>query len=82
MKQFLLAYRALYNTEPSQFAFQGYDTITYFARLVSRYGDHWMRMLETGTEKGLHTDFHFQGRRNQAARRVVYGKDATTRRVR
>ena len=82
VKQFLLAYRALYNTEPSQFAFQGYDTITYFARLVSRYGDHWMRMLETGTEKGLHTDFHFQGRRNQAARRVVYGKDATTRRVR
>ena len=82
VKQFLLAYRALYNTEPSQFAFQGYDTVTYFARLVSRYGNHWMRMLDTGTEKGLHTDFRFRGRQNEAARRVVYGKDDTTRRVR
>ena len=82
VKQFLLAFRALYNTEPSRTAFQGYDTITYFARLVSRYGDHWMRMLETGTEKGLHTDFHFRDRQNEASRRVVYGKDGTTRRVR
>jgi LysM repeat protein len=82
VRQFILSFRALYNTEPSQFAFQGYDTITHFAQLVSRYGTHWMRMLENGTEKGLHTDFRFRDRQNEASRRVIYKKDFTTGRAR
>ena len=30
VKSFLMRYRALYNTEPTQFAFQGYDIARYF----------------------------------------------------
>ena len=78
VKKFLLSYRALYNTEPSQFAFQGYDTAKYFISLVSKYGKHWRKKLEETDQQGLHTDFDFSGQSNQAVRRIVYRKDYTT----
>ena len=81
VKQFLLAFRALYNTEPSQFAYQGYDTATCFIRLASLYGKNWMKKLDSGAHKGLHTDFLFNGRQNEGVRRVLYKKDFRTVRV-
>ena len=39
VKAFVRSYRALYRTEPSQFAFQGYDLARYFASLVAKYGN-------------------------------------------
>ena len=78
MQKFLLAYRALYGTEPNQFAFQGYDTAMYFINIVSKYGGGWKYLLEGTTAKGLHTDFKFSGHKNTAVRRIVYGKDFRT----
>lgn len=78
VQKFLLAYRALYGTEPNQFAFQGYDTAMYFINIVSKYGGGWKYLLEGSAARGLHTDFKFSGHKNTAVRRIVYCKDLRT----
>ncbi len=83
VKSFVRTYRALFKTEPSQFAFQGYDTARYFVSLVSKYGPHWTKAISRETGKGLHTDFRFEAVpggafRNTAVRRIVYNTDYTT----
>ena len=80
---FVRSYRALFKTEPSQFAFQGYDTAMYFVTAVSKYGPGWTRMLEQDRGKLLHADFLFDAdsrgnHQNKAVRRIVYRKDYTT----
>lgn len=80
---FVRAYRALFNTEPSQFAFQGYDTTRYFVQAVARHGNAWTRLLGAKKESGLHTDFLFAtdengNRYNTATRRIIFRKDYTT----
>lgn len=74
---FLLAYRALYNAEPSPFAFQGYDTAYYFIKMCSLYGRRWPEKLDAMYGTGLQTDFKFTrlpggGMINNAVRRIVY----------
>jgi hypothetical protein len=81
--RFVHAYRALFRTEPSQFAFQGYDTARFFVLRCLRYGDTWTRMLGMERSSGLHTDFQFipdefGNYHNKAVRRVVFEKDYTT----
>ena len=83
VKDFVRAYRALFQTEPSQFAFQGYDLAHYFAKIVSRYGNRWTRALPRVSGKGLHTDFQFTRTpsgsfRNTGIRRIVYNTDYST----
>jgi LysM repeat protein/ABC-type branched-subunit amino acid transport system substrate-binding protein len=83
VKAFASAFRALYKAEPSQFAFQGYDTARYFATMVAKYGNQWTKALLREEGQGLHTDFHFEqtaygAYRNTAIRRIVYNKDFTT----
>lgn len=80
---FVHAYRALFRTEPSQFAFQGYDTACYFVQRVAAYGSAWTNKLGLERNRGLHTDFLFESddndnRRNVAVRRIVYQPDYTT----
>lgn len=80
---FIHAYRALFRTEPSQFAFQGYDTACYFVQRVAAYGSAWTNKLGLERNRGLHTDFLFESddndnRRNVAVRRIVYQPDYTT----
>ena len=88
VKSFVRAYRALYRTEPSQFAFQGYDLTRYFVKLVSKYGNRWTRALTRVPENGgLHTDFRFEktssgSYRNTGIRRIVYDPDYSTYLVR
>ena len=81
--RFVRAYRALFKTEPSQFAFQGYDTAMHFVTWVALYGHGWTQMLEHGRSKGLHTDFLFDAdpngnHQNKAVRRIIYRPDYTT----
>ena len=81
--QFVHAYRALFQTEPSQFAFQGYDTARYFILRCARYGNYWTRFLSQKRSSGLHTDFLFLqdesgNNHNRAVRRIVFNKDYTT----
>ena len=87
VKSFVRSYRALYRTEPSQFAFQGYDLTHYFVQLVSKYGNRWTRALTRVPETGLHTDFRFEktpagSYRNTGIRRIVYDPDYSTYLVR
>ncbi len=75
---FVKAYRALFNTEPSQFAFQGYDTANYFMERSTK---------GISAARGLHTDFTLEydangNACNKAVRRIVYKKDYTTELVR
>ena len=87
VKSFIRAYRALYRTEPTQFAFQGYDLTRYFAALCAKYGHRWTRAMKRVDDSGLHTDFHFEEAhdgsfRNTAIRRIVYDTDYSTELVR
>lgn len=83
VNQFVLSYRALYNTEPSQFALQGYDTVRYFVSMASRFGQRWPEALKSNGGAGLHTNFLFvpsgkDGYTNTAVRRILYKKDYST----
>ena len=78
VKNFLLKYRALYNTEPTQYAFQGYDIATYFISMCSRYGSRWTRKLDDSERQMLQSTFRMVpvkdgGFVNHGVRRVVYG---------
>lgn len=81
VQDFLMEYRALCNTEPGPFAFQGYDLMSYFIRLCSKYGDSWANHLESEeTVKMLQSDFRFRrygegGLENIGIRRIIYGPD-------
>ncbi len=80
VKNFLMSYRAFFKTEPSPFAYQGYDTAYYFLSRCSDGPDRWSHSLLNGKKKGLQSDFMFikedgGGYVNQAVRRIVYGPD-------
>lgn len=86
VKDFLLKYRALYNTEPTQFAFQGYDIATYFINLCHKYGKDWTKMLEESGEAMLQSTFSFSRQDsgsyvNTGVRRISYGPNWTITRV-
>lgn len=88
VSEFLLKYRALYNAEPTQFAFHGYDLTYYFIKHKSYYGRNWMERLERNVCINLlQTDFKFVkngngGFTNNGIRRFVYNPDYTVTRVR
>lgn len=87
VKDFLLKYRALYNTEPSQFAFQGYDMASYFIETCSKYGNRWYSRLGRTDKNMLQSTFRFievedGGYVNNGVRRIVYGKDWSVTKVR
>lgn len=82
VQDFIMDYRALFNTEPTPFAFQGYDIILYFAGICSKYGNAWPAMLPLEEEELLQSGFRFSrvvvgqsevGFANTAIRRITYG---------
>lgn len=87
VKNFLMTYRALFNAEPSQFAFQGYDIATYFISLCSKYGNRWPEMMEQESRSMLQSTFAYQkaaegGYINQGLRRIVYENNWKVTKVR
>ena len=79
VKDFLLKYRALFNTEPTQFAFQGYDLMRYFIQMSTKYGENWKEKLGEVPEKMLQSTFSFiktpsGAHVNNGVRRIVYDK--------
>lgn len=72
--RFVKEYRALMNTEPSQFSFQGYDITCWFARLCSAYGRNWQAKLPEVKGTMLQTRFDFTpgSRINHGVRRLTY----------
>ena len=80
VKQFIKKYRALFQTEPTQFAFQGYDVAKYFLGLCAKYGDSWLQHVEDAAM--LQSTFDLQttengGYSNGGIRRIVYGSEYT-----
>lgn len=87
VKDFLMKYRALYNTEPTQFAFQGYDLTRYFLELNARFGDKWKNKLEEAPAEMLQSKMHFKkepsgGYVNRGVRRIQYETGYNVRKVR
>ena len=87
VKDFLLQYRALYNTEPSRSAYSGYDLMKYFSTLAHKFGRKWPRALDRVDYKGLQSDFKLVRTPsgsyvNRAVRRVVYNPDFSVTMVR
>ena len=87
VKNFLLKYRALFNAEPTQFAFQGYDIASYFIEMRSKYGKNWTDRLSTEEKSMLQSTFRCLkvgdgGYVNNGIRRIVYEKDWTISKVR
>jgi len=79
---FIMAYRGLYNAEPSRFSFQGYDLMKQFSTLVNKYGKRWYRTIDQVKMEGLQTDFNYVetengGYMNTACKRIVYAPDYT-----
>ena len=83
VKSFIMKYRALYGTEPSAFAFQGYDLMQYFTEACSRYGGKWRDRMDGKKVELLQSDICFErlpgrsGLTNTALRRVIYGPDCS-----
>ncbi len=87
VKEFLLKYRALFNTEPTQFAYQGYDLAKFFIGICSQYGNGWMSRLEDESKEMLQSTFMFirtpeGGYINNGVRRIVYGENWSVEKVR
>lgn len=80
VKSFLLKYRAIFHTEPTLFAFQGYDIATYFINLVNQFGYQWQEKINESKMSGLQATFDFnredgKGYINEGIRRVEYFPD-------
>ena len=77
VKSFLLKYRAIFHTEPTLFAFQGYDIATYFINIVNQFGYQWKDKLTEAKMSGLQTTFDFHRQENncvinEGVRRIEY----------
>lgn len=80
VQEFLSKYRALFNAEPSRFAFQGYDTAYYFIKHFAKYGRNLENFIGSEKVSMLQSDYHFAmgqggGIINTAVRRCVYKPD-------
>lgn len=79
VQDFILRYRAMFGTEPTQFAYQGYDLTKYFVGLAARYHSVWMSRLTEEEAEMLQNTFRFNkngdgGYTNSGIRRVIYDK--------
>ena len=86
VKEFLKRYRALFNTEPNQYAFQGYDVTRFFVEMAARYGKDWIEHLTETEEPMLQSTFKFRrvghgGLVNSGTRRLIYGDDWSVKQV-
>ena len=68
----------MFNTEPTQYAYQGYDIAKYFVGLAYKYQKGWTAHLNDA--QMLQSSFQFRsngdgGYVNRGIRRIIYGKD-------
>ncbi len=81
VRRFISRFRALYNSEPSQYAFQAYDIAYYFLSALIRYGEDFRFDLDDYKKDLLQSDFYFirkegeKGYTNSAIRQVLYKQD-------
>lgn len=87
VQEFLLKYRALYNAEPTQFAFQGYDLTSYFIGIIGKSGNRWTSRIEDSDASMLQSTLKFRrdgdgGYVNTGVRRIIYEDGWIVKRVR
>lgn len=88
IKEFLLQFRALYNSEPSPYAFQAYDIANYFISNMWEHGKAFIYNTQNYKMEMLHSDYNFirvdnnGGYINTAIRRVIYKPDYSTSDIR
>lgn len=81
VQKFLKEYRALYNAEPSPFAYQGYDITKFFIEAINTYGKHYPKKLESLSLNMLQSTMTFKqispegGFINEGIRRIIYKPD-------
>jgi ABC-type branched-subunit amino acid transport system substrate-binding protein/LysM repeat protein len=87
VKQFLKKFRNKYNTEPSQYGFQGYDIMFYFLQAMKNYGPDFKDCLPVMNTDLLHADFlfrksdHRNGFENNGISIVKYNKEMDIKRL-
>ena len=87
VNSFVLAYRALFGAEPSQFSFQGYDVMGYFIKACHDSGNEWPNNLaRIRRAKMLQADFKFSkqpggGYLNTGVRRIIYTPDYSVKEI-
>lgn len=59
VKDFIKNYRKLFNFEPGEYAFKGFDIGFYFGKLIARHGKDYMSHLAREKYDGLHNQFSF-----------------------
>lgn len=79
---FIHKYRSLFNNEPSQFSYQGYDLVYYAIKHFSENGYEWMEKAAKSGQSCdmLQASFRFQRNENGAfvnngMRRIIYHQD-------
>lgn len=83
VKNFLLKYRGLFNTEPTPFAFQGYDIFTFFISNLYALGSDFLEKVPEISMELLQCNMQFtredekSGWRNYATRDIIYNEDLT-----
>lgn len=60
VKNFIARYRQDFNTDPSQFAFHGYDVMKYFLTALHRYGPHFGDCISLLQAKLLQGNYQFR----------------------
>ena len=78
VREFVRRYRALYNADPGNFGFQGYDVGVYFINALKRYGNDMINGIGRYSHEGMQLNFRFDRRNdsggmfNEATKNLVY----------
>lgn len=56
---FVKKYRSAFSFEPSEYSFKGFDIGIYFGKLLSKYGEDYLKYVTREFYHGLHNDFSF-----------------------
>ena len=60
VKSFIGNYRHVYNGEPSQYAFLGYDVLSYFAAVLKKYGTKFLPCISDFSATFLQSHYRFE----------------------
>ena len=64
VRDFVRRYRALYNCEPTAYAFQGYDIASYFFSTLDKYGKRFIKKIEETPKSLLQSNMRFIRKEN------------------
>jgi ABC-type branched-subunit amino acid transport system substrate-binding protein len=60
VQNFVARFQQTYKSDPSQYAFQGYDTFYYFLQAMMQYGIHFEQYLQRHQPPLLQTQYVFR----------------------